>query len=126
MDRIKAISEHNRPTLTRRRRNWWEDDEREFTGWMSGQTPGNANPPAPISQLNQSKTDKSAILISQETGQNYHSNRLDALKARRVAAQSAAYRASRPMLEHVHGEQYTFAFIREMPLAAKDHIDTEV
>lgn len=96
--------------LRHRKRNWWDDDEDFESKWMTGPAAENANVPSPYSMLGQSKTNKDAILISQ---QNRYVE-----KDKRMVKRNPYEKPAKDRPEHT-GEQYTFAFV------ADEHVDTE-
>lgn len=111
MDRIKSVSEKSPMALNQRKRNWWDDEDEFESKWMTGPAAENANAPQPLSMLNPAKTNKDAILISQQ-------NRYDGKSVR--TAKTAPYGRPEEKRRGEHnGEQYTFAFF------ADPHIDTE-
>lgn len=129
MDNIKAIENRRlemRERGQRRRRN---DDA--FSDWMSGDAPGNDFArPAAIPGL--TKATANTIIISQEKGTG------SAGEAKAAAIYGANGKMADPYAraysdlkrrieaESHTGDQYSFAFIREMPLAAKTQVDEEV
>ncbi|MEM6780940.1 MAG: hypothetical protein AAF569_03665 [Pseudomonadota bacterium] len=115
MDKVKGVTAGTMDLRQRKKRNWWDDDDADTfeNKWMTGPAAGNANASTPLSMIGQSKTDKDAILISQQ-------NRFDGQSVR--AAKSNPYtraNTNAPKKPEHNGEQYTFAFV------AESKIDTE-